>query len=154
MEEERKVLIIDENLMDVMAAEKSLRAEGYHVVRLASPAGCVAKIDYERPDILIIDISMARLNAQELFDSIRKNSDHEDLIIVLASDLDAETLQEMCLEHDFHGYFCKSMGSHQLGAFINNFFEEHEEYDDEPEVADDEPEVADDDAFDFSSDRR
>ena len=116
--------------MDVMEAEKSLRQEGYQVVRLASPAGCIAKIDYERPDILLIDISMSRLNAQELFDSIRRNADHEDLIIVLSSDLDAETLQTMCMEHDFHGYFCKSMGSHQIGSFLNNFFDDDDEGDD------------------------
>lgn len=121
---DRKVLIIDENILDVIEADKALRAAGYDVVKLASPAGCVAKLDYERPDILLIDISMARLNAQELFDDVRANPDHEDLIIVLFSDLDAETLQSICLEHDFHGYFCKSMGTHQIGAFLDNFYEE------------------------------
>ena len=123
---DKKVLIIDENILDVMEAEKSLRDHAYGVVKLASPSGCIAKIDYERPEVLLIDISMSRLNAQELFDSIRANPDHEDLIIVLFSDLDAETLQSICIEHDFHGYFCKSMGAHQIGAFLDNFFEDEE----------------------------
>ncbi len=124
--EEQKVLIIDENLMDVMEAETSLRREGYQVVRLASPAGCIAKLDYERPDILLIDISMSHFNSQEFFDSLRRNPDHEELIVVLTSNLDAETLQAMCLEHDFHGYFCKSMGNHQVGSFLNNFYEDED----------------------------
>ena len=110
-----------------MSAERALATAGYSVSRLASPSGCVAKIDYEQPEILLIDIAMARLDAQEIFDNVRQNPDHEDLIIVLYSDLDAETLQAICLEHDFHGYFCKSMGIDGIGGFLDNFYEEDEE---------------------------
>jgi PleD family two-component response regulator len=120
----RKVLIIDDNILDVMEAEKYLREAGYDVAKLASPNGCVAKIDYEKPEILLIDISMSRLNAQELFSTVQNSPEHEDLIIVLFSDLDAETLRGICVEHDFHGYFCKSMGLHQIGKFLDNFYEE------------------------------
>ena len=120
----KKVLIVDENILDVMEAEKYLRERGYEVAKLASPNGCVAKIDYEKPDILLIDISMSRLNAQELFSTVQSSPQHEELIIVLFSDLDAETLRSICVEHDFHGYFCKSMGLHQIGSFLDNFYEE------------------------------
>ena len=124
---DRKVLIIDENILDVMAAEQALKQSGYLVCRLASPSGCIAKIDYEQPEILLIDISMARLDAQELFDVIHTNPEHEELIVVLYSDLDAETLQSICVEHDFHGYFCKSMGLEQIGSFLDNFYEDEDE---------------------------
>ena len=67
---------------------------------------------------------MSRLNAQELFSSVQSSPDHAELIIVLFSDLDAETLRSICVEHDFHGYFCKSMGLHQIGAFLDNFYED------------------------------
>jgi DNA-binding NarL/FixJ family response regulator len=93
------------------------------VSRLSSPHGCVAKIDYEKPDILLIDITMAHLDAGDLFVSVRSNPDHIDLIVVLFCDLDAETLRAMCVEHNFHGYFCKSMGIDQIGAFLDNFYE-------------------------------
>jgi PleD family two-component response regulator len=121
----KKVLIIDENILDVMEAEKHLRSAGYEVAKLASPHGCVAKIDYEKPDILLIDISMARLNAQSLFEALHESPDHEELIVVLFSDLDAENLRAICVEHDFHGYFCKSMGIDQIARFLDNFYEEY-----------------------------
>ena len=127
IDQDRKVLIIDENILDVMMAEKALRQSGYHVTRLASASGCIAKIDYEKPEILLIDISMSRLDPQELFEDIKKNPEHEELIVVLYSDLDAETLQAICVEHDFHGYFCKSMGIGQIGSFLDNFYDEDDE---------------------------
>lgn len=127
MNDTRKVLIIDDNILDVMAAEKVLARNGYDVVKLASPHGCLAKIDFERPEVLLVDISMPKLNAQELFEAIQQSPEHEDLIIVLFSELDAETLLEICVEHDFHGYFCKSIGIDQVGTFLDQFFEELEE---------------------------
>ena len=125
MELSKKVLIIDNNILDVMEAEKYLAESGYEVSKLASPSGCIAKLDYDRPDILLIDISMPHLNAQELFDSVRHNREHEDLIVVLFSDLEAETLQSICIEHDFHGYFSKSIGLDQISAFLDNFYDEN-----------------------------
>ena len=120
----KKVLIVDENILDVMEAERFLDKVGYEVAKLASPNGAIAKIDYEKPDILLIDISMSRLNAQELFSTVQSSPEHAELIIVLFSDLDAETLRSICVEHDFHGYFCKSMGLHQIGSFLDNFYED------------------------------
>ncbi|MBN1947648.1 MAG: response regulator [Bradymonadales bacterium] len=124
MDTAKKVLVIDDNILDVMEVEKYLLAAGYEVSKLASAHGCVAKLDYERPDILLVDIAMKHLNAQELFDSIRHSREHEELIVVLFSDLEAETLQSICVEHDFHGYFSKSIGLDQIGAFLDNFYRE------------------------------
>jgi PleD family two-component response regulator len=124
MEQRKKVLIIDDNILDVMEAEKYLRDAGYDVSKLASPSGALAKLDYDRPDVLLVDISMAHLNAQELFDAVRKSREHEDLIVILFSDLEAETLQSICVEHDFHGYFSKTIGLDQIGAFLDNFYED------------------------------
>jgi PleD family two-component response regulator len=121
---DKRVLVIDENLIDLLKAQDSLETSGYKVSKLSGPSGCLAKVDYECPAILLVDISMSRLNAQSLFDGIRNNSEHEDLIIVLFSDLDADTLQELCVEHDFHGYYCKSMGIENLGDFLDNFYDD------------------------------
>ena len=58
---EQKVLLIDSNIMDVLRAERSLSAAGFLVARLTTPNGTLAKIEYERPDALLLDITMARL---------------------------------------------------------------------------------------------
>ena len=121
--EARKVMLLDEDLIQVMKAEKHLLAAGYEVVSLTSANGVLSKVDYERPDILLLDIEMRRLNATDLLATLRASEDYEDLVIVLFSDLGADQLQKLCIENDINGYFCKSMDVSQIGEFLNNFFE-------------------------------
>lgn len=123
MESSRKVMLLDGNIMDVMQAEKYLKAGGYDVVTLTSPNGALSKIDYERPEILLLDIEMERLNATDLLDTLRSAPDYDDLVIVLFSDMEAERLQKLCIENDINGYFCKSMDVSQIAEFLDNFYE-------------------------------
>lgn len=121
----RKVMILDHNILDVMEVETHLAAGGYDVVTLSSPNGVLSKIDYERPEILLLDLAMPRLNVPELLETLRGSQDYDDLVIVLFSDMEAETLQQYCIDNDINGYFCKSMDVSQIGEFLNNFYEEY-----------------------------
>ncbi len=123
MDAARKVMLLDDNIMDVMEAEDYLREGGYDVVTLSSPNGALSKIEYERPEILLLDLHMPRLNTQDLIDTLRASEEYEDMVIVLFSDEEAEQLQEFCIEHDINGYFCKSMDVSQIAAFLDNFYE-------------------------------
>ena len=123
MEPTRKVLVLDDNLLDVMEAEEHLEAGGYTVVTLSSPNGVISKIDYEEPEILLMDLQMPRLDIEELLDTLRGAREYEDLVIVLFSDMDAEKLQQFCIENDINGYFCKSMDVSQIADFLDNFYE-------------------------------
>ena len=123
MEASRKVMILDDNILDVMEVEGYLRAGGYDVVSLSSSSGALSKIDYERPEILLLDLSMPRLNSRELIETLHASADHDELVIVLFSSVDAEELKNFCIEHDINGYFCKSMDVSQIATFLDNFYE-------------------------------
>lgn len=120
----RKVLIIDANLLDVLSAEERLVAGGFSVSRLTSPNGALAKVEFERPDILLLDITMPRLNVQEILEGLRADPSLEEIVVVLFSDLDAPTLQAMCIDNDIHGYFSKSMDITRIAEFLEQFYEE------------------------------
>ncbi len=120
--QKRKVMILDDNIISLMIAEELLVAHGYDVIKMSAPHGCIAKIDYEAPDVLLLDIAMPRLAADDLIDSLRNAPEHEDLIIVLYSDMEAEKLEKICHAKDINGYFCKSMDITKLPEFIDRFF--------------------------------
>ncbi len=123
MEQRRKVMILDDNLADVMEAEEHLEEEDYEVVTLSSPNGALSKIDFEEPDILMLDIQMDRLNADDLIETVRNSPEYNELVLVIYTDMDAEKLQQYCIDNDINGYFCKSMESAQIAEFLDNFFE-------------------------------
>jgi CheY-like chemotaxis protein len=120
----RKVLILDDNILHVMRAARSLEACGYTVVRMSSPNGALAKVEFERPEVLLLELKMSRLHVDDLLAKLRQNPEMEDLIIVLFSDLEADVLQQYCIDNDIHGYYCKSMDIDAVGDFLDNFYEE------------------------------
>ena len=123
-EDLRRIMILDDNILDVLRAKKVLVEAGYEVVKLASPNGADAKLEYENPDILLIDVGMRRLNLQAFLKFVHVTPQFEDLIVVLFSNLDAEMLQQFCVDNDIHGYFCKSMGIDKVAEFLDHFYEE------------------------------
>ena len=118
----QKVLIVDEDILRVLAAEVVLDAAGYNTAHLSTPAGFWAKLDYARPDVLLIDLSMSLFNSQEVLDQLKADAAYDDMAIVMYSDKNAEELQEFCVEQDLNGYFCKSQDITELPDFLSNFF--------------------------------
>lgn len=123
MESARKVMILDDNILDVMEVEEFLQEGGYEVVKLSSPNGVLSKIEYEGPDILLLDLQMERLSLDDLLDELQGSHNFEELVIVLFSDMEAEKLQRYCMENDINGYFCKSMDVSQIAGFLDKFYE-------------------------------
>lgn len=123
MEPGRKVLILDENIMDVMEVEEGLEKGNYEVVHLASPNGALSKIEYEEPEILLLDIQMSRLNTEDLLETLLQSPEYEEMVIVVFSDMEADDLHQFCVDNELHGYFCKSMDVSQIAEFLNNFYE-------------------------------
>ncbi len=122
----RRVMILDDQILDVLRAEKALKAAGYEVKKLTTPHGALAKIEFEQPELLLLNITMSRLNVTALLGSLRASPDYQDLIVVLFSDMEAEELQQYCLDNDIHGYYCKSMNIDKIAEFIDNFYDEED----------------------------
>lgn len=123
MEPGRKVLILDDNIIDVMEVEEYLEQGGYEVVHLSSPNGAISKIEYEAPEILLLDINMDRLNTDEVLGTLCETSDFDDMVIVAYSDMEADELHQFCVDNELNGYFCKSMDVSQIAEFLDNFYE-------------------------------
>ena len=118
----RKVLLLDDDIISMMVTAGVLSNHGYNVVQSTSPHGCLARLDYEGPDLLLVDVNMPRLAVDDLFRNIRASDDLKDLVVVLFSSRPAEELDDLCVTRDLHGYFCKSMDVTRLPEYIDYFF--------------------------------
>lgn len=122
MGESEKVMVVDDDLMSVMEAEEVLEEDGYEVIRLSSPSGALSKIDFEQPDALLVDITMDRLDAEDVIDTLRNSPDHRGVVIVVYSDMEVADLEEYCHDNEVNGYFQKSMDATQITEFLDEFF--------------------------------
>jgi len=116
-----KVLIVDEDVLLVLQAERVLQGGEYHVTHLTTPSGFWAKVDYERPDVLLVDIDMGMLDAKDVLERLRTDDAYQDMAIVLFSSQEATEPQQLCVDNDINGYFCKSQDIEQLPEFLKNF---------------------------------
>ncbi|MBU0552960.1 response regulator [Myxococcota bacterium] len=120
--ETRKVVILDDDLLHLMSTSDVLEKAGYKVVSMSAPHGCIAKLDYEHPDVFLVNIAMPRLAVDDLLDTLMESDDYRDLIVVVHSGIEAELQEQCCLNKDLHGYYSKELSLDDLPAFIDRFF--------------------------------
>lgn len=121
-EDKRKVMLIDDNIISLMVTAEVLTTHGYTVSKTASAKGCVAKLEYELPDVILVDPSMPQLGIDRLLEAINADDLEKDIAIVLFSDRPIEELKEACKSKNMNGYFSKSIEVTRLPEYIDVFF--------------------------------
>jgi len=57
--ESKKILIVDDDAVIVKAFSLTLRSNGYRVVTATDAAEAISQVNSEKPDLLIVDVSLA-----------------------------------------------------------------------------------------------
>ena len=120
--DKRKIMLLDDNIISMMVTADVLKAHGYEVVQTTSPNGSIAKLDYELPDVLLVDVDMPRLAFDDILRSIQQTDEHGELVVILFSSRSPKELNELCETKDLHGYFSKKMDVTRLAEYVDYFF--------------------------------
>jgi DNA-binding response OmpR family regulator len=92
---ERILIVDDEGPLSVLL-ERAFRDEGYLVARAVDGMDCLNKLLTVRPDVIIMDIMMPRLDGVETTRLIRRNRTYADTIVIaLSARTDEATRQAM-----------------------------------------------------------
>ncbi|MBD3250801.1 MAG: response regulator [Candidatus Pacebacteria bacterium] len=91
-----KIIVVEDNieLSDLLGT--LLTHEGYQVKSLLDAANLKNVIDDYQPDLLLMDLWIEPVNANEIIEEMRQESKFKDLPIILVSA--ADNLEEICLE--------------------------------------------------------
>lgn len=79
-----KVLIVDDAVFMRTKASRLLAQEGYQVVEAADGAEAVRKYKAEKPDLVLMDITMPVLNGIDALKAIRAEDETAKVIMVTA----------------------------------------------------------------------
>lgn len=107
----KKILLVDDN-KDITSAFKALlSSQGYHVNTLNSGKKVLKKLETFKPDITIMDISLADANGIELMETIKKQAAKNSKIasgkfIAITGHVD-ETTKQAALSAGFDDYLVK-----------------------------------------------
>ena len=118
-EDKRKVMLIDDNIISLMVTAEVLSTHGYTVTKTATAQGCIAKVEYEQPDVVLIDPSMPRLAIDTLLETIREG-DIEKMCRWYCSRISLRKVgRDYSGKND--GYFSKSIEVTRLPEYMENF---------------------------------
>jgi CheY-like chemotaxis protein len=103
-----KIVIIDDSEIVLQVAQGALEGAGYDVVTHDRPAGCVALILQEKPDLVLMDVNMPGLGGDTIVSVLAKAQPTGDPIVLLHSSLAADVLRSKAAAAGAHGFLQKS----------------------------------------------
>jgi CheY-like chemotaxis protein len=110
----RKVMIVDDSEIVLAVAAHSLESAGYRVVTHPRPAGCIALILQESPDLLLIDVNMPGLNGDTVVKMFGSTQLKAPMVVLLHSSLPADVLAQKAAASGAHGFIRKTESSQEF----------------------------------------
>lgn len=94
----RKIMVVDDDLMNLKMAEYILKRNGYEITAAKSGEECLSYLEKEVPDLILLDIEMPEMNGFELMEILQKSEDKKKIpVIFLTADRSEET-EEKCFQ--------------------------------------------------------
>ena len=103
-----KIVVIDDSEIVLEVTRGALESAGYDVVTHDRPAGCVALILHEKPELVLMDVNMPGLGGDTIVSVLAKAAPTSDTIVLLHSSLSAEVLRSKATIAGAHGFLQKS----------------------------------------------
>ncbi|HYP88834.1 MAG TPA: response regulator [Polyangiaceae bacterium] len=116
-----KIVVIDDSEIVLAVAKNALESAGYDVVTHDRPAGCVALILHEKPELVLMDVNMPGLGGDTIVSVLAKAAPTSDTVVLLHSSLSAEVLRSKATAAGAHGFIQKSGDLFALSREVNRW---------------------------------
>ncbi|MCZ6626164.1 MAG: response regulator [Deltaproteobacteria bacterium] len=120
----KKILLVEDNPATVDVIQKELEFLGYEFTVAQDGKEAVDKAASYLPDLIIMDISLPKMDGLEASSLIRKNPKNRSTRILAAT---ARTLpgdKEKCIQAGCDDYIAKPFTHRELGAVIRKLLKE------------------------------
>jgi CheY-like chemotaxis protein len=108
----KKILIIDDDQVNVQLVRSRLEQNGYDVVSALDGAVGLEMVKVEKPDLVILDVEMPRMNGYTFMTELRKRGGNDlPPVIVLTAH---ETMQPIFTLKGVRGYLVKPLKIDEL----------------------------------------
>lgn len=120
----KKILIIDDEPQLVKAIEVRLKANGYEVITAYDGQAGVEKAKGAKPDLILLDIIMPRMDGYEVSKKLKSDADTKDIPIVIFTASQQKDLEKKCREMGVAEFIMKPFETQDLLDKVNKFFKE------------------------------
>jgi DNA-binding response OmpR family regulator len=103
-----RVLVVDDDVMQLRLVERTLRAEGFQVEACSNPIGVSNLVRSYVPDIVLLDVNIPALSGDRLLEIARRGAPPATRFILYSSS-DATTLRGLAMRVGADGWISKDV---------------------------------------------
>lgn len=83
----KKILVVDDEPDVVRILSKSLMANGFEVITANDGLECIAKVENEPPDLILLDNIMPNMDGQAVLEKLKASKETEEIPIIMVTAL-------------------------------------------------------------------
>ena len=114
-----KILVVDDEIYIVHILDFSLGIEGYEVMTALDGEQALAKVEQDKPDLIVLDIMMPKLDGYETCKALKSNPATKDIPVILLSAKGRNVDQKVGFEVGADDYITKPFSPRKLVERIN-----------------------------------
>ena len=119
----KRILVVDDEIYIVHILEFTLTMEGFDVITAADGDEALRRIEQDRPDLVVLDIMMPRLDGYEVCRRLRQDEEWRELPIILLSAKGRQIDRETGLSLGADDYIIKPFSPRRLLEKIRGLLE-------------------------------
>jgi two-component system, OmpR family, alkaline phosphatase synthesis response regulator PhoP len=114
-----RILVVDDEIYIVHILDFSLGMEGYEVITALDGEQALEKLKTEKPDLIVLDIMMPKLDGYEVCKSIKSSPETRHIPVILLSAKGRNVDQKMGFDVGADDYITKPFSPRKLVERIN-----------------------------------
>lgn len=116
MDAKKRILIADDEVDIVELLKLRLEINGFSVTTALDGVEALEKIEQEKPDLILMDVKMPRLNGYKVTKALRDNQSTHDIPVMIITALSKYTsnVAEQCRDLGIRDVFYKPFDSAEL----------------------------------------
>jgi chemosensory pili system protein ChpA (sensor histidine kinase/response regulator) len=118
------VMVVDDSLTVRRVTQRLLERQGYTVMLAKDGVDALRQLQDVRPDIMLVDIEMPRMDGYDLTRNVRGNKQTADIPIIMITSRTAEKHRKMAFELGVNEYLGKPYQEDELVKSIKQYLAE------------------------------
>lgn len=119
----RKILVVDDNKDSRELVAKVLKAKGYMIIEAADGEDALQKAGDETPDLILMDISIPKIDGYEATRILKSRNDCKDIPVVALTAHAMKGDMEKAISAGCDGYIPKPVDTRELPNQVKDFLD-------------------------------
>jgi two-component system cell cycle response regulator DivK len=120
----KKILIVEDNQDNRELLIKILKVKGFRIIEAVDGEDALQKVSIERPDLILMDISIPKIDGYEVTRRLKNQPDFQDIPIIALTAHAMKGDREKALKAGCDGYITKPINIRELPNQVINFLKE------------------------------